>query len=69
MAYEFVADAEKMEELNNDLVNTANEIAAFIEDIYTKVDDLNTVWSGDSYNSFKSRCDSYKVSLNQLPEI
>lgn len=69
MAYEFVADAEKMEELNNDLVNTANEIAGFVEDIYSKVDDLNTVWSGDSYNSFKAKCDSYKVSLNQLPEI
>lgn len=69
MAYEFVADAEKMEELHNDLVNTANDLTSFIEDIYTKVGDLNNVWSGDSYNAFKAKCDSYRVSLNQLPEI
>jgi uncharacterized protein YukE len=69
MGYGFVADAEKMQELHNDLVNTANEITAFIEDIYTKVDDLNTVWSGSSYDSFKAKCESYRISLDQLPQI
>ncbi len=69
MAYGFVADAEKMQELHNDLVNTANEITAFIDDIYSKVNDLNSVWTGGSYDSFKSRCEMYRTSLEQLPDI
>ncbi len=69
MAYEFVADAEKMQDLHNDLVNTAKDITTFIEEIYSKVNDLNSVWSGDSYDAFKSRCESYRTNLEELPDV
>ena len=69
MAYEFVADAERLEELHNDLVKTSSDISALIEDIYAKVEDMNTVWSGTSYDAFKARCDSYKINLEALPDI
>lgn len=69
MGYEFVADADKLEEMHNDLVNTANDLTTFITDIYSKVNDMNTVWSGSSYDAFKARCESYRASLEQLPEI
>lgn len=69
MAYDFVADAEKLQDMHNDLVNTADNITTFIQDIYTKVNDLNNVWSGSSYDAFKARCESYRTNLEQLPDI
>ena len=70
MAFGFGADSEKLQELANDLRDTMSDIDAYVADIYNKVDDLGTVWSGTDYEAFKTRCVNFKkmydVLLNTL---
>lgn len=66
MAFGFGADSEKLQELANDLRDTMSDIDAYVADIYNKVDDLGTVWSGSDYEAFKARCVNFKKMYDEL---
>ena len=69
MGYGFVADDDKLNDLCSEFEKASAEIESYIVDIYKKIDDLNDVWSGDSYDAFKTRCDVFKKDLEELPDI
>lgn len=69
MSYSFAADSEKMDNLKTELKKTSKEIDGYITDIYSKIDDLGTVWVGEDYDAFKTKSASYKPALEYLVEV
>lgn len=67
--WDFVVDATLLGEAKKKCTDVADEIAGYIEDIYTQIADLESDWSGDSYLEFSSSCDKYRDSLNQLVNL
>lgn len=68
MSFGFAADTEKISQIKTDLKEAAKEISDYIEEIYTKIDDVGTVWEGEDYQAFQEKAKSYRTSLDQLVE-
>lgn len=69
MTYGFVADDVKIGDLKKTLSDASTNITDYTEKIYAAVADMNSVWSGDAYNAFSAKCETYRSSLTRLTEI
>ena len=65
MDYEFMCDCNKIDTLENNISNLLPSLNTYIEDIYSTIDEFESegIWSGESYNAFKSDCTKYKENL------
>lgn len=64
--YNFAVDSEQIEDIISKFGTWSSELEEMIGNIYTKLSELNDSWSGESYDTFKAKCDEYKPALDAL---
>lgn len=71
MNYDFASDTEKIFNLETDLNTEITNMSNAVSDIYKTIDSLPTdrIWSGEAYDSFKLKADSYKENLEESINI
>ncbi len=71
MNYNFAADTEKLQTIESDLTTEINNMSNAISNIYKVFDSFPTekIWSGEAYDSFKVKADSYKENLEETINI
>ncbi len=71
MNYNFATDTEKLDSLKTELKTEIGNISTEIGNIYKTFDSLpgERIWSGEAYNSFKTKADSYKSDLENIVNI
>lgn len=71
MNYDFASDTEKIFSLETDLNKEITNMSNAISDIYKTIESLpkDKIWSGEAYDSFKLKADSYKENLNESVNI
>lgn len=61
--YTFIVDSEKLDGLSLFMYNSSKELQEIINEIYIKINELSTVWSGEVYQEFVRTCSNYRTSL------
>lgn len=61
--YSFIVDSEKLDELSFFLHKSSKELQEVIDEIYLKIDELSSAWSGEVYNEFVRTCSNYRSAL------
>lgn len=65
--YTIGVDLEELGSAIDVLATETGNVSAAIERIFVLIDDeLVKSWSGDSYETFKTKCHSYKVPVEQI---
>ena len=65
--YTIGVDLEELESAIDVLTTETANVSAAIDEIFRLIDeDLVKSWSGDSYETFKTKCHSYKVPVEQI---
>lgn len=66
---DFAVNSELLAEAIETCTTTATTVEEQIAEIFLKIDALGDHWEGTSYDNFKSSCEGYKDSLNQLVNL
>ncbi len=66
MAYNFEVDSTKVEELATKMDEWANKLQEEFDTIYSLIGDLQNVWDGNSYQTFKVRCDEFRPAMDTI---
>lgn len=64
--FSFVVNSESLSTLSTSLNTTADDIEGLINDIYAKIGELSSYWTGSAYDEFTSMCAKYRESLSGL---
>lgn len=68
MNYDFGSNSTSLEALQLLVTSEATKVQNAISNIYSTIDSMSAdeVWDGEVYNAFKTKCDSYKESLDAV---
>lgn len=66
MEHDFIVNVENIDELRTKLGEAKEALEQQVIVIYNQIDSLENSWSGDSYNTFKEKCESFHPTLNAL---
>lgn len=69
MAIDFAMNSESLLELSEKILETRNSLEEEINSIYSGIAGINDSWSGEAYNAFKEKCESYKPYLMDLLKV
>lgn len=69
--YDFAFNDVVIDDVAKKLGETATEIDELIKAIYDEIYLMQTsgCWDGESYTTFKEKCESYRSGLETLPEV
>lgn len=67
MAYNFAVDGgTTIDDVIKKLGDSADAVEGEINAIFGSIEGLGEIWQGDSYETFKSKCESYRPALDAL---
>ena len=66
MAWDFTADSEIQTELSTKLNEYADNYDAKVAEMYGKIGEMGSYWTGDDYDLFVTGTDGYKTALQDL---
>lgn len=71
MNYNFATDIEKLESLETEMKKEIRNFSNAINDIYKVYNSLDAekIWSGEAFDSFKTKANSYKKDLDNAVKL
>lgn len=68
MAWDFVADSEKQNELSKNLLDSIDRYNSQVDNMYGAITELGGAWKGSDYDMFLEGTKGYETALNDLAE-